>query len=690
MAFTKHNFQSGDRLLASQLNEIEAQIVLNMAKQDKLVAGSGIAIASDGKTISATGGEGGAALPGIHVSSRGLVGDGATDNSDAWEALYAENPNAAFEFDDGVYCFSRPIITNQTHIRLNNATIRATAEMDYLIQAKGYQEGEHPLDGQFIIGPNGTVDCNRLAKTGIGIGSGKMFEVARLTILNFTQVGLEHSMADRYVRPGLSEGELGSYSYEMNAHDLLIANIEYVAGTIGIKNAQDSFISRVVLLNPACALFCGGGGNLWSQIHAWTFNFDYQNASGNNPDRTWSIFGDMYGGKNNLFVDCYIDSYGTGFRVGDGGIVNAINTSWYISGKGWDETRQSVMFDALDGKPHIMAIGGYCAGGHNAIFSKGDMSESLFLGFDGAMDGITNRLNAGVQCPEPVSDTSIANKAYVDAMLSAAMAYTDECVARATGQETVLCTGVTLSETSVTLNDVGEFVTLSATLAPENTTQGLVWSSSSPSVATVENGKVTYIAYGTAVITATCGSYSATCRVTCAKNAYAVNRTNFTVTHGTPEVMYNAVFDLLGGQTIEFESAVGEVDDDATLTALFYMGTTPDTWGTDGSIVVYYNKTTQEITMQAAFNTADGSLWRPKVVKSAGSDTIHLKMTATEFTINDLDFTQVYAESAGADVNWFSDFKNLRDSDAVVTIQFGAQGHVAGQEVAYFRITNAS
>lgn len=84
----------------------------------------------------------------------------------------------------------------------------------------------------------------------------------------------------------------------------------------------------------------------------------------------------------------------------------------------------------------------------------------------------------------------------------------------------VPCTGVTLSESSLTFTDYGTHQ-LFATVQPEDCAQTVNWSSSDTSVATVnQNGLVTTIANGTATITVTCGNYSATCSVTMAYDEF--------------------------------------------------------------------------------------------------------------------------------------------------------------------------
>ena len=75
-------------------------------------------------------------------------------------------------------------------------------------------------------------------------------------------------------------------------------------------------------------------------------------------------------------------------------------------------------------------------------------------------------------------------------------------------------TGITLDKTKETIKDT-QTLQLKATVSPAGVTEAVIWSSSSPSVATVSNtGLVTAVKAGSTTITATCGSVSATCVVT--------------------------------------------------------------------------------------------------------------------------------------------------------------------------------
>ena len=121
------------------------------------------------------------------------------------------------------------------------------------------------------------------------------------------------------------------------------------------------------------------------------------------------------------------------------------------------------------------------------------------------------------------------------------------------GDKTATCTvtvkkkvvpieSVTLNKTTLTLAE-GDSETLTATVNPDNATDKTVtWSSSKTSVATVDNGKITAIAEGTATITAKAGEKTATCTVTVKKKVVPVesvtlNKTALTLTEGDSETL---------------------------------------------------------------------------------------------------------------------------------------------------------
>ena len=80
----------------------------------------------------------------------------------------------------------------------------------------------------------------------------------------------------------------------------------------------------------------------------------------------------------------------------------------------------------------------------------------------------------------------------------------------------VAVTGITLNETEITLH-IGETFQLKATVSPDNATDKTVeWASSAPALASVsDDGLVTAVKVGTGTISATSGTVSAKCKVTC-------------------------------------------------------------------------------------------------------------------------------------------------------------------------------
>ena len=171
----------------------------------------------------------------------------------------------------------------------------------------------------------------------------------------------------------------------------------------------------------------------------------------------------------------------------------------------------------------------------------------------------------------------------------------------------VSVTGVSLNESSITL-DVGGSKTLAATVTPENATNKKVrWTSDNETVATVsEDGVVTAVAGGTAVITATThdGLFTATC----------------TVTVNAPDAPPSITTDTLP------DGKVGAAYSH-TLTA---TGTAPITWSIDGGLPagLSLNADTGEI---SGTPTADGTAkFTVKATNSAGSDTKELSITITK------------------------------------------------------------
>ena len=202
---------------------------------------------------------------------------------------------------------------------------------------------------------------------------------------------------------------------------------------------------------------------------------------------------------------------------------------------------------------------------------------------------------------------SDANRTYKIVATDKAGNRTEKTITVYDGTYVIPVTGVSLDESSITL-DVGGNQTLTATVTPEDATNKKVrWSSDNEDVATVsEDGVVTAVAGGTAVITATThdGLFTASC----------------TVTVNAPATAPNIITDTLP------DGKVGEAYSQ-TLTA---NSTTPITWSIDGGLPagLSLNADTGEI---SGTPTAEGTAtFTVKATNSAGSNTKELSITITK------------------------------------------------------------
>ena len=112
-------------------------------------------------------------------------------------------------------------------------------------------------------------------------------------------------------------------------------------------------------------------------------------------------------------------------------------------------------------------------------------------------------------------------------------------------KEIISCTGLTLSSNTLSLNGLTS-KKLVATKQPSTCTEEVVWSVSPNGVVTVNNGVVTSIANGSCIITATCGSQTATCNVTVSGivvlGNLVVNKASMSIVEGASDT-FNVTLD---------------------------------------------------------------------------------------------------------------------------------------------------
>ncbi|MEA4965025.1 MAG: Ig-like domain-containing protein [Oscillospiraceae bacterium] len=146
-------------------------------------------------------------------------------------------------------------------------------------------------------------------------------------------------------------------------------------------------------------------------------------------------------------------------------------------------------------------------------------------------------------------------------------------------QTEAVCTGITLSDSTLTLTQAGASQVLTATLQPADCTDTVNWVSANPDIATVDaTGTVTAVAEGEANILAACGDYAETCVVTC----------DFT---GADET--GKVGEVTGDETTSGAIALSATDITMTYPgelAKLYVNNSGDkevTWSTDNDTLVF-------------------------------------------------------------------------------------------------------
>lgn len=137
----------------------------------------------------------------------------------------------------------------------------------------------------------------------------------------------------------------------------------------------------------------------------------------------------------------------------------------------------------------------------------------------------------------------------------------------------IACTNITLNNTTLSFTtDAAQ--TLTATVTPTDTTDKVVWSVSPTGFVTVNNGVITPVNNGACVITATCGTQSATCNVTVNLPVQAVTALNLdkdSITLGNSADADTSNVNLLEGVNHTIDTNNNIVFDSITLDSGIYI-----------------------------------------------------------------------------------------------------------------------
>ena len=240
----------------------------------------------------------------------------------------------------------------------------------------------------------------------------------------------------------------------------------------------------------------------------------------------------------------------------------------------------------------------------------------------------------------------------------------------------IATTGVSLNKTSATLNNVGQTVQLTATVAPSNAAnKNITWKSSNTSVATVSSkGVVTAVGNGTAKITATTnsGGKTATCQVTVsiATTGVSLNKTTATL---------NSV-----GQTVQLTATVSPTNAANKNVTWKSSDTSVATVSSSGLVTAVGNGTaTITVTTASGSKTATCKVTVSIAVTGVSLDKTSVTLKTKGETVT-LTATVAPSNAANKNVTWKS------SDTSVATVSSSGVVTAVGNGTATITVTTAS
>lgn len=242
--------------------------------------------------------------------------------------------------------------------------------------------------------------------------------------------------------------------------------------------------------------------------------------------------------------------------------------------------------------------------------------------------------------------------------------------------ETVPATGITLDKTTLSFTDSAT-QTLVTTVEPSDTTDKVVWTSNAESVAKVTNGVVKPLSNGSATITATCGSVSATCFVTVdIAEGGQVTLTSISATYTGGDVAVGTSLNDLTGITVTAHYSDGST---SNITEYTLSGTIVE--GENTITVSYGGKTTTFIVVgisePALYPLNNGELYNTYTgVTLAVTNGNHLEVTVGNSEISMtagglVNLNDITKNTT--DRNWNTNSDAVNNQDAIFAISSGSE-----------------
>lgn len=260
----------------------------------------------------------------------------------------------------------------------------------------------------------------------------------------------------------------------------------------------------------------------------------------------------------------------------------------------------------------------------NSVYSL----ENMFTKFERFTDLIGNDLyDEDVTIYTNIPSSTTNNITQIRNYIRDRLTYVDGEIAALINP--IPCTGISLNTSNLEFTST-DTQTLIATVEPSDTTDTITWESNDTTVAKVNEGVVTPKNNGTCVITATCGSQSATCNVTVSGLDEPVEEETILVSNYTADGT-----GFLYTNEIDFENEYIEASIDLTnetrhLSNILSIGENASSFDSN-TLHFYYSKTNNMIKMYLNMSGEESRSW-----DIAYTDTsVKIKLAKEGLFIND-------------------------------------------------------
>lgn len=293
------------------INRIPSDMIIDRGTGQKLsekLSGVETSLAEKAKKISID----------IREAPYNAKGDGVTDDTNAIINAINANAGKTILFADGVFCISSPItISNDCNIKFSNATLKAIALMDWMIN----YETSRTITNAFSLSRDGFIVGGKLD------GNNKAKKLLRLNkFLHFT---LKDMRFYNGINRGLVVNDVASMSAELVASDLYFANdtADSITDNIAIENlGGDNFYSDINIVDWTVGIKDTRNAT-WTRIHPWIS----QKVRLPNSKCYW------LNGDNFTLTNCIVDSTQYGYYL-ESGVARIVNTKSYWEVAAYDDT----------------------------------------------------------------------------------------------------------------------------------------------------------------------------------------------------------------------------------------------------------------------------------------------------------------------------------------------------------------